>query len=147
MEESFVVTFLIHSYKKRKNSPETGAKLLFSLELEISGWPCRKYIKTAKNSGFCEKLLSENDFENCFIHFRLLWLWYQCFWGSSEDCFKSKRVSQMLLMCYGLLNSQNISINKTEKRLVTRTPPTYLKKTAGVAHKKGATTGPWWDLP
>ena len=42
----------------------------------------------------------------------------------------------MLLVCYGLLNSQNISINKTEKRLVTRTPPAYVKKTAGVAQKK-----------
>ena len=69
MEESFVFTFLIHSHKKWKNSLETGAKLLFSLELEISGWPCREYIKTAKNSGFCEKLLSENDFETVLSTF------------------------------------------------------------------------------
>ena len=26
-------------------------------------WPYRKYIKTVKNGGFCEELLSENDFE------------------------------------------------------------------------------------
>ena len=33
-------------------------------------------------------------------------------------------LSQMLLVCYSLLNSHNISINDNEKRLVTRTPPT-----------------------
>ena len=27
------------------------------------GWPYIKYIKTAKNGGFCEELLSKNDFE------------------------------------------------------------------------------------
>ena len=27
------------------------------------GWLYREYIKTAKNVGFCEELLSENDFE------------------------------------------------------------------------------------
>ena len=42
----------------------------------------------------------------------------------------------MLLMSYGLLNSQNISVNNTEKKLVTKTPLTQLKKTAGVAQKK-----------
>ena len=40
-----------HSHKKRK------------VELEMSGWPYREYIKTAKNGGFCEDLLSENNFE------------------------------------------------------------------------------------
>ena len=56
----------------------------------------------------------------------------------------------MLLMFYNLLNSQNISINNCEKRLVT-----YLlgqlrqKKGAiggsitGVITEKGAITGPW----
>ena len=29
----------------------------------MSGWPYREYIKTAKNGGFCEDLLSENNFE------------------------------------------------------------------------------------
>ena len=31
--------------------------------------PYRKYIKTAKNGGFCEELLSENDFEAVLINF------------------------------------------------------------------------------
>ena len=29
----------------------------------------RKYIKTAKNGGFCEKLLNENDFEAVLVNF------------------------------------------------------------------------------
>ena len=36
--------------------------LIFSLELELSGVAYREYIKTAKNGGFSEELLSENDF-------------------------------------------------------------------------------------
>ena len=31
--------------------------------------PYRKYIKTAKNGGFCEELLSENDFEALLVNF------------------------------------------------------------------------------
>ena len=34
----------------------------------------------------------------------------------------------MLLMCYSFLNSLNGSTNNSEKRLVTRAPPTYLKQ-------------------
>ena len=35
----------------------------FRLNLKYLGWLYRAYIKTAKNGGFCEELLSENDFE------------------------------------------------------------------------------------
>ena len=28
------------------------------------GWPYREYVKSAKNGGFCEELLSENVFED-----------------------------------------------------------------------------------
>ena len=51
----------------------------------------------------------------CFSHFLLLWPWYQGFRGSSEDCYRSKSVSQMLLVCYNLLNSQNIPITQSVK--------------------------------
>ena len=34
----------------------------------------------------------------------------------------------MLLVCKNLLDNQNISINNSEERLVTRTPPKYPKK-------------------
>ena len=54
----------IHSHKKRKDSLEIRAVLLiFPLEFECQGWPYRAYIKTTKNGGFCEELLSKNDFE------------------------------------------------------------------------------------
>ena len=45
----------------------------------------------------------------CFTHFLLLWLWCQRFWGSLEDRFTNA------LVCYSLLNSQNISVNKVKK--------------------------------
>ena len=32
-------------------------------------FPYRKYIKTAKNGGFCGELLNENDFESALINF------------------------------------------------------------------------------
>ena len=37
--------------------------LFFRSNLEYPGWPYREYIRKAKNSGFCEKLLGEKDFE------------------------------------------------------------------------------------
>ena len=70
-----------------------------------------------KNGGFFEEWLSENDFEVVLATFC-------CYYygaGSSEDCYRSKRLSQMLLVCYSLLNSQNISINNSEKGWL----PTY----------------------
>ena len=33
------------------------------------GCPYKAYIKTAKNGGFCEELLSENDFEAVLVTF------------------------------------------------------------------------------
>ena len=46
----------------------------FSLNLQQMGWPYREYIKSAKNGGFCEELLSENVFEDvlapfCFYYY------------------------------------------------------------------------------
>ena len=45
-----------------------------NLILKYLGWPYREYIKTAKNGGFCEELLSENDFEAILSEFLL----YDC---------------------------------------------------------------------
>ena len=55
----------MHSDKKRKDSLGTQVVLLifFSLNLKYLLWLHKEYIKTAKNGGFCERLLSENDFE------------------------------------------------------------------------------------
>ena len=37
--------------------------LFFRLNLKYMGWSYKEYNKTAKNNGFCEELLCENDFE------------------------------------------------------------------------------------
>ena len=84
----------------------------FHLNLKYFGCLYRAYMKIAKNDNFCEELFSENDFQPIFNQFLLLWPWCQVFWGSSEDRYRSKRVSQMLLVCYNLLNIQNIPINQ-----------------------------------
>ena len=42
---------------------------MFCLNLKCLGCPYREYIKTAKNGGFCEELLSENDFEAILVTF------------------------------------------------------------------------------
>ena len=39
------------------------------MNLKYLGYPYRKYIETAKIAGFCEKLLSENDFEAVLVNF------------------------------------------------------------------------------
>ena len=76
------------------------------------GWPYRAYIRTAKNSDFCEEMCSENDFEAVLATFCC----YDHGAKASEAVQKiatdKKRVSQILLACYNLLNSQNIPINQ-----------------------------------
>ena len=44
-------------------------KIIMGMQLFKFSQPYRKYIKTAKNGGFCEELLSENDFETVLINF------------------------------------------------------------------------------
>ena len=84
-------------FKKRKNSLETQVVLLiFSLELEISGVAENK-SKQKKMAAFSEYFLSEDDFEKSFNHFLLLLLWCQLFWGSWEDHYRLKRLSQIIL--------------------------------------------------
>ena len=100
-----------HSHKKRKDSLETRAVLLiFSFELEMSGVAVQSTHQNSKKLATFAWNCSVKWLWRCFSHFLLLWQWYQDFWGSSEDRYRSKRVSQMLLVCYNLLNSQNIAI-------------------------------------
>ena len=99
-----------HSHKKRKDSLETRAVLskLF-LELEIYGVAVQCIHQ---NSEKWQRLLGTARWKwlwSCFSHVLLLWPWCQGFWGSVDECYRSKRVSQMLLVCHNLLNSQNIS--------------------------------------
>ena len=69
---------------------------------------------------FVRNCLVKNDFEAVLAFFCC------CDYdvNASEAVQKiAKRLSQMLLACYSLLNSQNISTNNSEKRLVTSPPP------------------------
>ena len=71
--ESIHLSSLHHRHKRQKDSLEIRVVLLiFSLELEISEVTLyREYIKTAKNGGFCEELLSENYFEAVLVNMML----------------------------------------------------------------------------
>ena len=42
----------------------------------------------------------------------------------------------MLLLCYSMLKSKNISINNSEKKLVPRKPPAQLKKLQRLRRKR-----------
>ena len=57
-----------HSHKKRKDSHGPYC-WYFHLNLKYLVWCYREYIKAAKNGGLCEKLLSENDFEDVLATF------------------------------------------------------------------------------
>ena len=80
--------------------------------MKYQGWPYRAYIKTAKNGDFCEELRSENDSQAVLATF--------CRYDHGVR-YKSKRVLQMLLVCYNLLNSPNISVTVKKGWLHTRT--------------------------
>ena len=82
-------------------------------------WPYRAYIKTEKNSDFCEELLSENDFEPVLANF--------CCYNYGANAFEAvqkiatdQKEYHECSSC--LLNSQNISTNNNEKTLVTKAP-------------------------
>ena len=104
---------LEHSHKKRKDTLETRAVLLiFSLELEISGVAIQSIHQNIEKRWLLWGITQWKLLWGFFSRFLLFWLWCQGFWFSSEDRYRSKWVSQILFMCYNLLNSQNISINQ-----------------------------------
>ena len=109
----------------------------FRLNLKYLGWPYRAYIKRAKNGDLWGIALWKWLW-GCFSYFLLLWPWCQGLWGSSEDRYRSKRVSQMLLVCYNLLDSQNIPINQYPnwKMVGYKDTSDVAKKAAEVAQKK-----------
>ena len=103
-----------NGYKRRKDSLETQAVLLiFLLELEISGMTVQRIHQNGEKWWLLWKTAQWKWFWGFFSQFMLLWQWCKRFWGSSEDPCRSKRLSQMLFVCYSLLNSQNISINNS----------------------------------
>ena len=133
------IYFVKHSHKKPEYSLEKRAVLsLFSLELEIS-WVAVQSIHQNSKEWLLLWWIAKRKLRpwGCFSYFLLLWPWCQDFWGGSKDRYRSKSVSQMLLVCYNLLNSQNVPlINNSEKWLVTRTHLTELKKLQKFHRKK-----------
>ena len=109
--------------------------LYFHLNLKYLGWPYREYIKTAKNGGFCDGLLSENDSEAILATF--------CCYGYGTNASEAvqkittdqkdyHKCSSCVIVC----RVAKISVNNSEKRLVTRAPPTYLKKLQKLHRKR-----------
>ena len=82
--------------------------VIFSLELRISGVAVQRIHQKSKKQWLLWEIAWWKRVWGCFSHFMLLWLCCRRFWGSSEDRYRSKRQSQMLLVCCSLLNSQNI---------------------------------------
>ena len=94
------------SHEKRKDSLETRAVLLiFSLELGMSVVAVWSIHQNSKRWRLLWGIAQWKWLWGCFSHLLLLRPWCQDLWGSSEDRYSSKRVSQMLLVSYNLLKS------------------------------------------
>ena len=100
--------------------------LIFSLELEISGVAGQRIHQNSEKLWLLWGIAWWKWLWDCFRYFLLIWLWCQRFLSSSKDLYRLKRLSQILLVCYSLLNSQNITITVKNKGSgsVTRTPLT-----------------------
>ena len=98
--------------------------LIFSLELEIYGVVGQRIHQNSEKLWLLWGIAWWKWLWDCFCYFLLIWLWCQRFLSSSKDLYRLKRLSQMLLVCYSLLNSQNITITVKNKgsESVTRTP-------------------------
>ena len=93
----------------------------FCLKLKYLGWLYRGYIKTAKDPGLYDELISENNFEAVLATFCC----YDDGANASEAVQKIATDQKHYHKCpfciqlFSMLNSQNISINSNEKRLLT----------------------------
>ena len=115
-----------HGHKKRKDSLETWSILLiFSLELKHLEWLYKKYMKTAKHGNFVRNCSVKMTWR--LSHFLLLRLWWQCFWGSSEEGYRSKNdhKSSSCLIVFSIIAKIYQSVKQWKKisYLLTRTPP------------------------
>ena len=92
---------------------------IFLLEPGISGVAVQRIHQNTKNGGFCEELLSENDFEAVLVTFCC----YDYGANASETVQKIAtdqkdyhKCSSCVIVCCIV---KNISISNSEKRLVT----------------------------
>ena len=124
-----------HSHKKRKESLEAQAVLLiFLLELEISG------VAVQRMHGFFRELLSEYcGLVGYFSHF----IFYD-YGANAPGC--RKRLLQTLLVCYSLLNSQNITINNSEKDWLLICQDTSVAPLLQKLHRKRSNNWPMGDF-
>ena len=109
----------------------------FRRNLKYLKWPYRSYIKTVKNGDFWEELLSENDFEAVLANFC-------CYDHGAETSEAVQKIAtdqkkyckcfSSVIICW--IAKIYLSINNSEKWLVTRIPPTYLKKRLKLLRKK-----------
>ena len=96
----------------------------FRLNLKYLRWLYRTYTNTAKNGDFCEELLSESDFEVVLATFCC------CDHGAkaskavqkiAADQKEYRKCSSYVIICW--IAKIYLSINNSEKWLVTRIPP------------------------
>ena len=121
---------------ERQSGNMGGTGNIFAWTWNIWGGRTEHTSKLPKMTTFARSCSVKMTWD-CLSQFLSLWTWCQGFWGSSEDCYRSKRVSQMLLMCYNLLNSQNILINQWQWKMVGyRKTFAVAKKAAEVTQKK-----------
>ena len=94
--------------------------MIFSLELEISGVTVQRIHQNSENSGFCEELLNENDFEAVLATFCC----YDYGANASEtvqkfarDQKEYRKCSPCVIICW--IVKIYLSINNNEKRLTS----------------------------
>ena len=105
--------------------------------MKYLGWPYREYIKTANNGGFCEKLLSENDFEAVLATFCC----YDHGAKASEtvqkiatDQKEYRKCTLSVIICW--IAKIYLSVNNSEKKVGFKDTSNVAKKAAEVAQKK-----------
>ena len=96
-----------------RQSGNTGSTVdIFFSNLKYLGWPYREYIKTAKNGGFRDELLSKNDFEIVLAIFCC----YDYGTKTVQKITTDQKEYHKCSSCYILLNSQNIPINQKQSK-------------------------------
>ena len=114
-----------------------GGAVDICLNLKYLGWLYRAQIKTEKNGDFCEELLSKNDFEAVLDTFCC----YEHGVKASETVQKISRDQKEYHKCSSYviifrITKIYLSINNSEKWLVTRILPTQLKRLVKLYRKK-----------
>ena len=87
--------------------------------------PYRKYIKTAKHGGFCEELLSENDFKAVLVNF----CYYEYVANASKAVQKIR--TRTLLELRQLTKTANFKATPMKKNIFSSLLPAYWRYKPG----------------